>query len=243
MRPARSAAEVEAAQALRHLCFAPPGVGRAGGREADAFDVRCRHVLIEDAGSGALAGCFRLLPVSAAGLADTYSAQSYDLAPLAGFCGPMLEIGRFCTRPGRRDPDILRAAWGWLAAHVAAEGVELLFGCTSFPGTDPAPFADTFALLAARHLAPARWRPGARAAEMVRFPQAAPDPRRALGAMPPLLRFYLGLGGRVGDHAVIDRAFGTLHVFTALEVGRVPAARAARLAALGAEVVAPAGPV
>ena len=30
------------------------------------------------------------------------------------------------------------------------------------------------------------------------------DPRAALAAMPPLLRSYLGMGGWVSDHAVID---------------------------------------
>jgi hypothetical protein len=46
------------------------------------------------------------------------------------------------------------------------------------------------------------------------------------------LRSYLGLGGWVGDHAVIDRDLDTLHVFTCVEVDRIPPARAASLRAL-----------
>ena len=52
-----------------------------------------------------------------------------------------------------------------------------------------------------------------------------PDMKKARKAMPPLLRTYLLMGGWVSDHAVRDRDLGTLHVFTGLEVGRVPAHR------------------
>jgi putative hemolysin len=44
--------------------------------------------------------------------------------------------------------------------------------------------------------------------------------------MPPLLRSYLMMGGWVSDHAVIDAELDTLHVFTGVEIARVPEARA-----------------
>jgi putative hemolysin len=43
--------------------------------------------------------------------------------------------------------------------------------------------------------------------------------------MPPLLRAYLSMGGWVSDHAVIDNKLNTLHVFTGLEVSKIPAAK------------------
>ncbi|MEO1331759.1 MAG: ornithine-acyl-ACP acyltransferase, partial [Pseudomonadota bacterium] len=52
------------------------------------------------------------------------------------------------------------------------------------------------------------------------------DPARAMRLMPPLLRGYLSLGGWVSDHAVIDPELNTLHVFTGVEVKRVPKSRA-----------------
>jgi putative hemolysin len=38
------------------------------------------------------------------------------------------------------------------------------------------------------------------------------DPRRALAALPPLIKGYLRLGGFVGDGAVIDEQFNTIDV-------------------------------
>ena len=147
----------------------------------------------------------------------------------------MAEIGRFCIQPNRRDADILRVAWGALTAFVDRERVEMLFGCSSFAGTATERYEDTFALLRERHLAPRRWCPRVKSAEVYRFGRVLrhrkPDARRALQAMPPLLRSYLAMGGRVSDHAVIDRDLGTLHVFVGVEIDNVPPERARSLRA------------
>ena len=42
--------------------------------------------------------------------------------------------------------------------------------------------------------------------------------KRARNFLPPLLKFYLSLGGRVSDHAVIDKDLDTLHVFTYVDL-------------------------
>lgn len=224
VRLAQSETDLHRAQALRWRCF----MG-GEGRDEDEFDAVCRHVLVEDRVTGLLAACFRMLPLRGAQLASSYAGRLYGLDSLAGFSGPMIEIGRFCIRPGLRDPNVMRLAWGALTRHVEAERVELLFGCSSFPGTDPAPHLDAFALLRAQHLAPARWRPTVKAPEVFRFAQRLrdwqPDEGRARAELPPLLRSYLRLGGWVSDHAVIDRQLNTLHVFTAVEVRGVPPAR------------------
>lgn len=232
-RLAGSKADVRAAQSLRYRCFrAARGLG-GDALDRDAFDDRCLHVLIEDQESRALLGCYRLLLLpSARDLGHSYAGQFYDLGPLAGFQGPVLELGRFCIDAACTDPDVLRIAWGAMTRVVDGQGVTLLFGCTSFDGTDPAPHAEALGLLASRHLAPARWRPGRRAAETVPLPDHPFDARRAMAAMPPLLRTYLGMGGWVSDHAVIDRDLQTLHVFTGVEIAAIPAARARLLRAV-----------
>ncbi|PID37452.1 MAG: ornithine-acyl-ACP acyltransferase [Rhodobacterales bacterium] len=228
VRLAAGVRDVLRAQELRFRAFRDPA---GGGRDADAFDAQCAHLLVEDAGGALLATC-RLMPfASGSGIAASYSAQFYDLSALSGFGGAMLELGRFCAQPGSGGADAVRLAWAGLTRLVDAEGIEMLFGCTSFPGTEAAPHAEAFAFLAARHGAPARWAPGERATEVVRFGGGAFDPARARAGLPPLLRSYLLMGGWVSDHAVVDRDLGTLHVFTGLEIGAVPANRQALLRA------------
>ena len=229
-RLARTQDDVEAAQRLRHLAF-----HGQDGLDADRFDSECDHLLVEEAGSGALVCCLRMMPLAGGSeIGRSYAAQHYDLAALQGYPERMAEIGRFCIRPGLRDADILRVAWGALTGLVERGGVAMLFGCASFAGTDAAAYLDAFALLRARHLAPLRWQPRIKAAEVFRFGERAeaPDGRRALESMPPLLRSYLAMGGWVSDHAVVDRQMNTLHVFTGLEVAAIPEARKRALRAV-----------
>ncbi|MDR0808348.1 MAG: GNAT family N-acetyltransferase [Gemmobacter sp.] len=211
--------DVAAAQALRHLCF----FGKAGC-DADDLDPLCLHVLVEEVATGLPVCCYRLLSTDGAGLEASYAAGFYDLSRLRGFPGPMLELGRFCIRPGPPDPDILRLAWAAMTRIVDAEGVAMIFGCASFASCDPELHRAAFARLAAAHLAPECWRPGRRAPEVVALCSAKAPPD-AQAAMPPLLRTYLAMGGWVSDHAVVDRRMNTLHVFTAVEVAAIPPAR------------------
>ncbi|MGR3485193.1 MAG: GNAT family N-acetyltransferase [Paracoccaceae bacterium] len=222
------AADVTRAQRLRHRCF------RGGeGVEADAFDAAATHVLIEDAQG--LAATFRVFAhPGAPQAARGYTGGFYDLAPLSAQSGPLIELGRFCIRPDLSDPQLPRLAFGWLTALVDRLGAAMLFGCTSFPGTDPAAHAGALARLHA-HLGPPGLRPAPRPAQ--RSVDLTPGPAPA--PLPPLLRSYLALGGWVGERAVIDPSFGTIHVFTGLVIADVPPARARALRAIAAASTAP----
>jgi putative hemolysin len=239
-RFAASEADVAAAQRLRHLAFIA-GTGaapRADERDVDAFDPQCRHVLVEEVRTGRLVCCFRLLPLNDGGeIGRSYAAQYYELSGLSAFEGRMVEMGRFCIHPEVCDPDVLRVAWGAMTRFVDAEGVEMLFGCSSFRGTDAQGYLDAFAMLKERHLAPTRWLPRVKAPDVFRFARRLrrkPDARRAMLTMPPLLRSYLAMGGWVSDHAVVDRDLNTLHVFTGLEIRAIPPARARLLRSVAA---------
>lgn len=230
-RYAETPADLEAAQKLRVRCFRD----RNGqGADADHFDASCRHVLIEDSGSKQLVGYFRtMLLQNGQSIDQSYSAQYYNLARLQSFHAPLLEIGRFCISPEISDPDVLRIAWGALTSIVEANRVGMLFGCSSFHGTEAEQYMAAFALLKARHLAPECWRPKIKAQTVLRFGAnrriAESGLKEALRIMPPLLRTYILMGGWVSDHAVFDADLCTIHVFTGLEVDKIPEFRAQRL--------------
>lgn len=225
-------ADIAAAQALRQRAF----FGR-DGRDRDGFDARCLHLLVEHRDTGRLLACCRILPLDATEIATSYSAQYYELSALQSFDGAMLEIGRFCIQPDQTDPDILRIAWAILTRYVDENRVKMLFGCSSFAGTDTALYLDAFAILRERHLAPERWLPRIKAPQVFRFAGRlgkAADVKQAMARMPPLLRSYLAMGGWVSDHAVVDMQMGTLHVFTGLEIAAIPPARKRLLRAVAA---------
>ncbi len=221
VRKAETEAEIRAAQDLRALAF----TGDISGPDQDEYDKICDHILVEDQKTGALVACYRLLYLDSGALIEqSYAARFYDLSALHSYKGSMLELGRFCLHPDHNDPDIVRAAWAGMTRIVDGREVEMLFGCSSFEGCDADAHRQAFALLRARHLAPKRWQPKQKAAEVVVF---ASDPvlPKALRRIPPLLRTYLAMGGWVSDHAVVDREMNTMHVFTGVEISAIPESR------------------
>lgn len=238
-RTANCAADIAAVLRLRSQVFRADAQseGHLACQDADRFDDLCHHVLIEDSRTGDLVGGFRLLTfTSGAEINKSYSAQFYNLEKLAVFPRPMAELGRFCLRPGAVDPDIMRAAWASIAGMVEAQGIEMIFGCTSFWGKDPLHYSAAFAHLRENHLGPQCWRPEVKSPTSFRFdasgPQSRQDKPEAMTMLPPLLRGYLGMGGWVSDHAVVDPDLQTIHVFTALEIDAIPPSRARALRAL-----------
>ena len=233
-RLAESETDVRSCQNLRYLTFIqtrglsdnpdPQGI------DSDEFDADCRHMMVEDTRTGQLVCCFRMMPLeSGADIGRCYSAKYYDLDALRDYSGPLVEMGRFCIHPAWKDPAILRVAWTAMTRFVDDNKVEMLFGCSSFQGVDAEDYSDAFALLSEKHIAPKRWLPRVKAPKVVlfgrQFKLRPPNMKLALSRMPPLLRTYLVMGGWVSDHAVVDNEMNTLHVFTGVEIARVPKSR------------------
>ena len=221
------------ADMARVMAFRAAAFPRRSGPEEDAQDALSAHVMVEEA--GALRASFRVMLFGwGAGLAQGYAARFYDVGPLSGYARPIAEVGRFCVAPGGVHPDVLRLAWGAMTRVVDEGQAGLLVGCSSFRGAGWEAHRAGLALLAAEFVGPADHRPGRKAAEVVELGWAGPvgDRRASLAGLPPLLRTYLGMGGWVSDHAVVDRELDTLHVFTCVEVDRIPAARVASLRAV-----------
>jgi len=225
VRLAETAADIEAAQALRYRVFYErmgarplPEMARRR-RDIDRFDEVCDHLLVLDRSRGAAAavvGTYRLIRRSVAlRLGGFYSESEYDIAPLIAYPGEILELGRSCVDPAYRPRPVLQLLWSGIAAYVFHYDIALMFGCASLPGTDPEALALPLSYLHHHRLAPPGLRPRALASRYVgmgRRPAAALDPARALAALPPLIKGYLRLGSFVGDGAVVDAQFNTTDV-------------------------------
>ncbi|MCP5073916.1 MAG: GNAT family N-acetyltransferase [Rhodobacteraceae bacterium] len=231
-RISNAPADVLAAQRLRasQFCATGPDCTHIAAVDRDRYDDICRHVLVEDLGSGALVACFRVLHLERAILINqSYSAQYYDLDRLLSYPHPVLEVGRFCICADRIDPDIPRIAWALLTRYVDAHQVGLMFGCSSFQGTEMTAYTDAFALLRERYLAPNDYIPLVKSPNVIHYADQLAthsiDRKAASQTMPTLLKTYLAMGGWVSDHAVIDLQLNTLHVFTGVEIANIPPMR------------------
>ena len=242
VRLADSEADIVAAQRLRYDIFfrdmGAAGDGACSGRDIDPYDGLCDHLLVEDhARPGSpVVGTYRLLRQRVAEAHDGfYSAHEFDLSRVLAHARrenvELLELGRSCVAPDYRDAGTIQLLWRGIAEYLHQHRIGYMFGCGSFPGTDPAEHAEGLSLLAHDHLAPAELRAraiGEEAIPLSLLPIGGYDPRLALRRLPPLIKAYLRVGAELGDGAYIDRAFNTIDVFVMMPVARISARYAQR---------------
>lgn len=241
-RLADGAEEIEAAQALRYKVFyeemsaRPTAQMRASRLDADEFDDFCDHLLVidhdlqGDAGGavptahGAVVGTYRLLRQSIAEKhRGFYTTDEFEIEKLIASKPDrnFLELGRSCVLEPYRNRPTVELLWQGIWNFVRLYKLDVMVGCASLIGTDPAKLEMELSFLHHFCRAPADWDAravAARRVDMNRLAKDKVDPRRALRALPPLIKGYLRLGATIGDGAVIDEQFNTTDVLIILPV-------------------------
>jgi L-ornithine Nalpha-acyltransferase len=242
VRLAKTRRDVRRAQRLRYQVFyeemaaMPNARARFLRRDIDAFDAVCDHLLVVDttrmdARPGRkprpmVVGTYRLLRQDQAGHSGFYSQGEFDIAPLiARHPGKrFLELGRSCVLTEYRTKKTVELLWHGIWAYVRHHRIDVMFGCASLEGTDPATLAGVLGFLHHHASAVGEWRASAHPAHHVpmdRIRATDIDAKATLKALPPLLKGYLRIGARFGDGAVIDRQFGTTDVLVILPVSSI----------------------
>ncbi|MBW0093529.1 GNAT family N-acetyltransferase [Pseudonocardia sp. KRD-184] len=201
------AAEVRAAQRLRHRVFA----GELGARlhspepglDVDRFDAHCDHLVVREDATGEIVGTYRMLPPARARDAGgLYAEDEFALDALAPLRDSLVETGRSCVHPDHRDGAVINLVWAGIARYMLLTGHRWLIGCASVPLADGGALA---ASVAARvrdgHLSP----PDRRVTPHRPWTHDGPAVRAPL---PPLLRGYLRLGAQVCGAPAHDPDFG-----------------------------------
>ena len=234
-RIARTASEVDAAQAIRYRVFVeemhaqvPPESARKR-RDIDAWDAICDHLLVLDTAiegdaEDQIVGTYRLLRQDVAmANGGFYSSSEFEVADLVARHPDkrFMELGRSCVLPQYRTKRTVELLWQGNWAYALKHRIDVMFGCASFAGAVPEEHALALSYLHHNALAKGRWRVEALPElehSMDLMPAEAINMRKALAALPPLIKGYLRLGAMIGEGAVVDRAFRTTDVLIVLPI-------------------------
>ena len=233
--------EIEAAQKLRYRVFYeemgahPSTQAQRLQLDYDEFDDDADHLLVIDRRlrnnfSGRrrhpVIGTYRLLQRSHLSPSKKfYTANEFDISKILSFPGKILELGRSCVDINYRNTMTLQLLWQGIAAYVFNNKIDLMFGCASFPGTQPETHQSALAYLQSRHQAPKIIRPCAlpkKYVDMGSKHEATGNEVIRINNLPPLIKGYLRVGGQVGDGAVIDSQFNTTDVCVVLKTESLP---------------------
>lgn len=237
-RLARNEREIDAAQSVRYRVFVEemkarlPAEAMRRKRDIDAWDSVCDHLLvldkaIEGDSEDQIVGTYRLLRQEIA-LANNgfYSASEFDIAGLvARHPGKrFMELGRSCVLPEYRTKRTVELLWQGNWAYAVKHRMDAMIGCASFPGVQPEAHALALSFLHHNCVAKSEWEASALPElyhEMDLVPAEALNARKALNAMPPLIKGYMRLGAMFGSGAVVDHAFNTTDVLVVLPVSSI----------------------
>jgi putative hemolysin len=235
--------DIRRAQKLRYRVFFEEGGAIADARSGLSrrdicpFDRICDHMLVIDHEARnkfgrkkpKVVGTYRLLRQDMAEKhGGFYSAQEFDIAPLlARHDGArFLELGRSCVLPEYRSKRTIELLWRGIAAYMQHYRIGAMIGCASFEGTNPLAHALPLSFLHHHAMSDGEWAAKALPERFVSMDMISKDAielRRALDALPTLIRGYLRVGAKFGAGAVIDRQFGTVDVLVVLPVSAIDA--------------------
>lgn len=237
-RLARNDREIDAAQAVRYRVFVEEMGATLNSdamrrrRDVDSYDAICDHLLVIDHAiegdiEDQIVGTYRLLRQDVA-LANGgfYSASEFDIEPLL-FRHPdkqFMELGRSCVLPDYRTKRTVELLWQGNWAYSLKHGMSAMFGCASFPGIYPEEHALALSFLHHTVSTKGEWAVSARPElyrKMDLMPFEGVNAKKALMALPPLIKGYLRLGAMIGDGAVVDHAFNTTDVLVVLPIASI----------------------
>lgn len=241
LRLATTDKELKKIQRLRYKVFFQEGHAIADRlsailrRDMCPFDSVCDHLLVVDMEAKSrhgfkkpkVVGTYRMLRGEvAAQHGGFYSQSEFDLSPIIARHPEtrLLELGRSCVHPNYRAKRVIELLWRGLWLYAKHHRIDVMIGCASLPTTDTDEAAAPLQVLRQHASLPPGWEvtplPG-RQAPIPNLEDGALDCRQTLAGLPPLLKAYLRVGARFSANAVLDRQFGTIDVFTIMQMSEI----------------------
>ena len=223
---ARGEADLRALQRLRFEVFnLELGEGLDSsydtGRDEDAYDHACHHLIVRDKGSGDIIGTYRMQSVEMTGPGGFYSSDEFDLSALqAEFLPQAVELGRACIASAHRNSRVLFLLWRGLAAYMTHNDKRYFFGCCSLTSQDMAEGLRVYRYLQGRGHIDSRWHAAPR--QEYRCTADEADIGEHARAKPPrLMRLYLQYGARIASPPAIDRQFKTIDYLAVFDLAGI----------------------
>ena len=218
--------ELKKAQALRYSVFykekkAIPTISKKILRlDYDKVDKFADHLIVIDKNrkgiKNKIVGTYRLIhgDVSAHS-GGFYTSSEFDLSKILNSYenNKILELGRSCVHQDYRNGTIMNLLWKAIAEYVKLHDIKILLGCASFHGTDIMKYTNELSYLRNNFSLPDELL--VKSLDTKIYPayneiNSKINDLRTFVKLPPLIKGYLRLGGRVSHDCFIDYKFNTI---------------------------------
>ncbi len=219
-------AELKKAQALRYSVFykekkAKPTFAKKIRRlDYDKIDKFADHLIVINKKrkciKNNIVGTYRLIRGDIAShFGGFYSSSEFDLTNILNSYNDsqILELGRSCVHKDYRNGTTMNLLWKGIAEYIKLYDINILLGCASFPGTDIKKFSKELSYLRSNFSLPDEI--SVQSLVNNNYPiynknSINESNLRTFAKLPPLIKGYLRVGGRVSGNFFVDYDFNTI---------------------------------
>ena len=223
---AETSAEIKKAQSLRYSVFYKEKNAKADlpkkilRRDFDKVDRFADHLIVIDKNISSLQnniiGTYRLIRGDLANqYGGFYTSTEFDLSNIFQTYknNQILELGRSCIHKKYRNGATVNLLWKAIANYVSIYDIKILLGCASFPGTNVMNFSDELAYLKRNHLLQSEL--SVKSLDVNIYPiknsiNKNVSDLKLFIKLPPLIKGYLRVGGKVSESYFVDYDFNTI---------------------------------
>ena len=229
--------ELKKAQALRYSVFyeekkARPTFSKKIMRlDYDKIDKFADHLIVIDKkGKGIknkIVGTYRLIRGDVAShFGGFYTSSEFDLTNILNSYNhaQILELGRSCVHKNYRNGTIMNLLWKAIAEYVKLYDINILLGCASFPGVDVKKFSKELSYLRSNFSLPDEM--SVQSLVNNNYPiyyknNISESNLKTFAKLPPLIKGYLRVGGRVSDIYFVDYNFNTIDLCVVVQTENI----------------------
>ena len=215
--------ELKQAQALRYSVFYKEKRAKATLQKKiikldyDKIDKFADHLIVVDKNTkNKVVGTYRLIRGDVAELfGGFYSSSEFNLENIINNYQNkhILELGRSCVHQKYRNGSIMNLLWKAIAEYVKLFDIKVLIGCASFSGIDPLKYTEELSYLRVNFSLPKKF--SIKSYDNNIYPAFKLNDKnlnqlRTFAKLPPLIKGYLRVGGKVSDSFFVDHNFNTI---------------------------------
>ena len=223
---AEKKSELKKAQALRYSVFykekkAKPTISKKILKlDYDKIDKFADHLIVLDKNkkgiNNKIIGTYRLIRGDIAShFGGFYTSSEFDLTTILNSYehNQILELGRSCVHQDYRNGTIMNLLWKAIAEYVKIYDIKILLGCASFHGTDVMKYTNQLSYLRQNFSLPDEL--SVKSLDRKTYPtytgiKSDINDFRTFSKLPPLIKGYLRVGGKVSYDCFVDYEFNTI---------------------------------
>lgn len=181
--------------------------------DIDEYDKNADHLIIFKKNDHTAIGTYRILNSETTPF--FYSENEFNMESVKVLKGIKLEVGRACIHPEYRNSTILSSLWTGISEYIRQTNAQYIFGCSSIPINSTAPLNQFHHILIQKYLSS----PNERVIPKKKFPlkhvnMDEKNSQKFERILPPLLKGYLKMGGKICGEPAWDSELKTLDYFT-----------------------------